>query len=170
MKFALDEDTQSFTVPPNLGSTTVTVHFGPTSDGPQTGAIVFTSNDSTRPSFTIGVSGRGDSSVVNVLRTMVYHEITRFDRQVRFGNSGESALSASGNRIVFAHAPGDETDARYNHIFVINPDGSGQREVDFYKQNCGCGAMVDISADGNTVISTASNCVPRPRPPAQAGA
>jgi hypothetical protein len=30
----------------------------------------------------------------------------------------------------------------------------GQREVDAYKQNCFCGAMVDISADGNTVVSS----------------
>lgn len=37
---------------------------------------------------------------------------------------------------------------------MVNPDGSGQRLVDSYKQNCDCGANVDISADGNTIVST----------------
>ncbi len=100
-----------------------------------------------------GVTGGGTS---NIIRTLGYHEITRFTKEVRFSNGGMPVLSPGGGRAVYAHAPGDETDARYNHIFVVNADGSGQREVDVYKQNCSCGAIVDISADGNTVVSTDS--------------
>jgi hypothetical protein len=145
----------SFAVGAN-SSASVTVHFAPTSAGLQSATVTVATTDGMQ-SIPVTVSGTGAASASpsgNITRTLGYHEITRFPKEVRFSNGGMPALSAGGGRAVYAHAPGDETDARYNHIFVVNADGTGQREVDVYKQNCFCGAIVDISTDGNTVVST----------------
>jgi hypothetical protein len=137
-------------------SAQVTVHFAPSATGLQSATLTISTGGATQ-SIQVNVSGTGTSGTgANVVRTLAYNEITRFPKEVRFSNGGMPVLSSSGNRIVYANAPGDETDARYNDIFVINADGSGQHEVDSYKQNCDCGAVVDISADGNTVVSTDS--------------
>ena len=143
---------------PAGASSTVTVRFAPAVAGTQSGALSIASNDAAMPSVIVNLTGSGvtGGGTLNISRTLVYHEITLFAKQVRFGNGGQPVLSATGNRIVYANAPGDETDARYNDIFVVNSDGSGQRQVDSYKQNCYCSAVVDISADGNTVVSTDS--------------
>jgi Tol biopolymer transport system component len=88
-----------------------------------------------------------------IINTLVYHQITSFTSDPIINST--PLLSDDGNRIVFAQAPGPEP-ARTSHIFVINADGSGQHEVDTYEQRCSCGADLDISADGSTVISTDS--------------
>jgi hypothetical protein len=87
-----------------------------------------------------------------IIHTFVYREITSLPRQ--FANM-RAVLSASGNRVVFAEAPGLEPQ-RTNHISVINADGTGMVEVDTYQQLCGCGVEVDISGDGARVVSTDS--------------
>ncbi len=67
---------------------------------------------------------------------------------------GYPVLSADGDTAVFTEAPGTGDPATPNRIFVIGPDGSGLTEVDAYQPLCFCGSMVDISADGSTVVST----------------
>ena len=137
-------------------SGTLTLTFTPTAAGAAAGSLVISigSPNDPPPVSLIGNGVIPATGTQSISRTFVHHEITRFTKEVRFSNGGMPVLSSGGGRVVYAHAPGDETDARYNHIFVVNADGSGQREVDVYKQNCFCGAIVDISADGNTVVST----------------
>lgn len=135
---------------------TLTVRFSPTATGPQTATLTLISTDATTPTKTVTLTGNGiiPQTDPSIIRSLVHHEITRFAKDVRFSNGFGPVLSASGNRIVYFNAPGDETDDRYNDIFVVNADGTGLRRVDSYKQNCSCGAIVDISADGNTIVST----------------
>ena len=149
----------SLTLAANGGAGTASVTFTPTAATASSGTVNATISGQSTPVASVSLTGTGITPTggnPNFIRTLVYHEITSFTKQVRFSNGGMPVLSASGNRVVYANAPGDETDARYNHISVVNADGSGQRQVDVYKQNCFCGAVVDISADGNTVVSTDS--------------
>ena len=88
-----------------------------------------------------------------LVRTLAYHQITSFTSDLIINSA--PLLSGDGNRVVFAQAPGPEP-VRTSHIFVINADGTGQLEVDTYEQRCGCGASLDISADGSKVISSES--------------
>lgn len=94
------------------------------------------------------------NGAIVVARTLVVHEITRLPQGLNYGGGEAPVLSAQGNRTVFALAPGTRDPANPNRIYVINPDGSGQREVDAYTTGCYCGSLVDISADGSTVISS----------------
>ncbi|HEY7031623.1 MAG TPA: hypothetical protein VH482_09865 [Thermomicrobiales bacterium] len=88
--------------------------------------------------------------------TLVYHEITAFSISPTGGGEEAPILSDDGEHIAFGVAPGTEDPANPNRIFVMNADGSGQHEVDSYTTYCYCGSMIDISADGGTVISTDS--------------
>lgn len=91
----------------------------------------------------VGTQAQG-SPANQVLRTLVYHEITAVTTDI----IPNPILSASGNRAVFT-VPGTP-----NQIFVVNADGSGLRPVDAYPALCGCNSMLDISADGSKVISS----------------
>jgi len=72
------------------------------------------------------------------------------------GSVGYPVLSADGTKAVFVEAPGTGDPALPNRIFVIGSDGGGLTEVDAYQTLCFCGSIVDISADGATVVSTDS--------------
>ncbi len=89
-----------------------------------------------------------------ILRTLVYHEITSLNQSPVAGTGGTSQavpiLSWNGNRAAFVLQTGPVE----FRLFVINADGSGQREVDSYT-NIGGVPLVDISADGSKVLSSA---------------
>jgi hypothetical protein len=85
---------------------------------------------------------------------LVYHQVTNVEHQTRA--VGFPVISADGTRAVFVDAPGTGDEAIPNRIYVIGTDGTGLTEVDAYKTGCYCGAEVDISADGGTVVSTES--------------
>jgi Tol biopolymer transport system component len=68
--------------------------------------------------------------------------------------TGQPTIAADGGRIVYPIAPGTGDAAQPNRIFVINPDGSGNHEVDSYKSGCFCGSQAVIDRAGDTVVST----------------
>ncbi len=72
------------------------------------------------------------SPAATVQRKLVYHQIT--GPTDLFGSSpGDTKLCANGNRAVFTLPPGGTEDpATPNRIFVINPDGTGFKQVDSY--------------------------------------
>ena len=84
----------------------------------------------------------------------VYHQITNLPEET--GSLGYPVLSGDGTTAVFTEAPGTGDPATPNRIFTIAADGSGMTEVDSYVPLCFCGALVDISTDGGTVVSTDS--------------
>src|SRR5262249_23966040 len=111
-----------------------------------------------RPSKRLHFEALEERCVPSAVRTLVYNEITALPRLFTNMNVGLGPeLSASGNRAVFADAPGPEA-VRTNDIYVINADGTSQTQtlVDSYPQDCFCSAQVDISSDGSKVISTDS--------------
>lgn len=85
---------------------------------------------------------------------MVYHELTAFAANANDRGEQAPILSDDGRRLAFALAPGTEDPTKPNRIFVMNADGSGQREVDSYPSLCFCGSAIDLSADGRTIVST----------------
>jgi hypothetical protein len=85
---------------------------------------------------------------------LVYHQITNLTEGSGF--LGYPVLSADGTRAVFSDAPGTGDPETPNRIFTIAPDGSGMTEVDSYVPLCFCNAIVDISGDGATVVSSDS--------------
>ena len=84
----------------------------------------------------------------------VYHQITNLPAET--GSLGYPVLSGDGTTAVFTEAPGTGDPATPNRIFTIGSVGSGMTEVDSYVPLCFCGAIVDISNDGGTVVSTDS--------------
>jgi hypothetical protein len=94
---------------------------------------------------------KADSQIV---RTLVYHQISSFTTTTLINTGGQPGpiLSGNGQRIAFTNSMSG--DFINNHISAINPDGSGQTEVDSYPPLCGCYSMIDISADGSKVISS----------------
>jgi hypothetical protein len=85
---------------------------------------------------------------------LVYHQITNLPAET--GSLGYPVLSGDGTTAVFSEALGTGDPATPNRIFTIGSDGSGMTEVDSYVPLCFCGAIVDISNDGGTVVSTDS--------------
>src|SRR3954451_21418286 len=81
-------------------------------------------NAPTSPGRQGGETPTSQTQETTVLRTLVYHDITLFPRQLF---NMVAVMSANGERAVFAEAPGPE-EPRSNHISVINADGSGLRE------------------------------------------
>ncbi|HWQ32963.1 MAG TPA: BACON domain-containing carbohydrate-binding protein [Blastocatellia bacterium] len=108
------------------------------------------SSSSAAQSFNSSVSA---STPATILRTLVYHQITSQTSGITV-NSGSPVLSASGNRAVFAISPGSGDPNTPNRIFVVNADGTGERQVDAYTTLCFCSSQADISADGEWVVST----------------
>jgi hypothetical protein len=85
---------------------------------------------------------------------LVYHQLTN---RVSASNSvGYPVLSADGSTAVFADAPASGDPANPNRIYVVPADGGTPTEVDAYVPRCFCGAHVDLSADGGTVVTTDS--------------
>ena len=93
----------------------------------------------------------GPGSVAGTLvRTLAYHQVTALTASP----TSPALLSPDGKRIVYAIAPGTGDPATPNRIFVVNPDGTGNVMVDSYVPNCFCGAVMAMSTDGSTIVST----------------
>ena len=90
------------------------------------------------------------------IRTLAYHQLTQWTTGANQRGEEAPILSDDGQRIAFARAPGTADPANPNRIFVINADGSGEREVDAYTSLCCCGSMIDLSADGSRIVSSDS--------------
>jgi Mg-chelatase subunit ChlD len=89
------------------------------------------------------------------IRTLAYHQLTSWTTGANDRGEEAPILSDDGQRIAFARAPGAMGDpANPNRIFVMNADGSGEREVDVYPPLCNCGALIDLSADGSRIVSS----------------
>ena len=87
----------------------------------------------------------GPTEAGTVVRTLAYHQLTSFTSfpEIHGGRRG-SILSADGSRAAFVikGAP--------SHVYVVNADGTGLREVDTLPGDWDPG--VDISADGSKVL------------------
>lgn len=90
------------------------------------------------------------------IRTLVYHQITAWEQGVDGGGDRAPILSDDGQVIAFTRLPAAGDPESANRIFVMNADGSNEREVDAYTPFCYCGSLVDISANGSVVVSTDS--------------
>jgi hypothetical protein len=97
----------------------------------------------------------GGGRTDGIVRELLYRQITSAATKAELP-TGAPAISANGKRIAFAVAPGTQSDASPNRIFVVNVDGSELKQVDAYKTACFCGSEVAISDDGNTIVSTDS--------------
>lgn len=104
--------------------------------------------------FLLPVSTAPPASAQSSGDLFVYHQITNLAEGT--GSLGFPVLSGDGATAVFSEAPGTGDPATPNRIFTIKADGSGMTEVDSYVSLCYCGAVVDISNDGGTVVSTDS--------------
>src|SRR5438552_7915174 len=94
----------------------------------------------------ISVSGDG-RPVLSIVHTIAYHQLTSLpDKGPDYRTS--TALSGIGAVIAFARDSGP------NQVWVMNFDGTGQRQMDSYKALCYCGSIVDISDDGAKVVVT----------------
>jgi len=105
--------------------------------------------DSNTATVTINVERAGA-----VLRTLAYHQITSFTDSINSSGGGAPKISANGNRIVYTMSPGAGDPKNPNRIFVMNPDGTGQKEVDAYGTFCFCASALDLTNDGSQVISS----------------
>jgi len=99
-------------------------------------------------------AGQATPASLAATETLSYNQITTLEDDS--GSVGYPVLSADGTKAVFVEAPGTGDPALPNRIFVIGSDGGGLTEVDAYQTLCFCGSIVDISADGATVVSTDS--------------
>ncbi|PWU06648.1 MAG: hypothetical protein C5B51_11815 [Terriglobia bacterium] len=96
---------------------------------------------------TVAVSGSGGPAL-SVVRTMAYHQLTALpDSGPDYRSS--TVISGNGATIAYTYAPSSG-----NHIYTMNFDGSGRREVDSYKSLCYCGPILDLSDDGSKLVST----------------
>jgi hypothetical protein len=97
-----------------------------------------------------GADGGTAAIAMPIVRTLAFHEITRLTTNP----TRNAVLAGNASRVVYPVAPGTGDPAMPNRIFVVDADGNNLREVDSYKTKCFCGSWVDISADGQTVVST----------------
>ena len=83
---------------------------------------------------------------------MVYHELILRPE----GSRGIDApiLSGDGRRAIWAESPDDPSPREENRVFALDLDGGQPAEIDAYQPICACRARVDVSDDGNTVVST----------------
>lgn len=84
---------------------------------------------------------------LSIVRTMAFHQLTSLPDN---GPDLRSSTALSGNGKVIAYTYNGSP----NLIYVMNFDGTGQRQVDSYAGQCFCPAIVDISDDGSVVVST----------------
>jgi hypothetical protein len=107
-------------------------------------APLFAAASDVHPSVTLGGNGG----------LLVFHQITDLVEESEFIAS--PVLSAGGTRAAFGFGIDDPENGTYgwNRIYVVNADGSGLTKVDDYERNLFTEPMVDISADGGTVVST----------------
>jgi hypothetical protein len=85
---------------------------------------------------------------------LVYHQITAFTDEE--GGFMFPVLSGDGTRAAFSRFVVSEDPGVYGttSIFALSADGTGLSEIDTYETLCSCDALVDISDDGQTVVSS----------------
>ncbi len=135
------------------GQQSVVVRFAPAAAASYTGQLKLTTNDPAHATVTVNLSGTGTTPApppVSITRTLVYHEITSFTKGTLPYNVGPHVLSANGNRISYTSTASDGS----IHVWVIDPSGSGMKEIDSYLPKCNCDGWPDISADGSRVASS----------------
>ena len=117
----------------------------PTSTRTSTPTSTRTATATATPTWTPGCGRPTEAGTV--VRTLAYHQLTALtgSPQIHGGKRG-SILSADGSRAAFVIK--DEP----SHVYVINADGTGLREVDTVPGNWD--PRVDISADGSKVLSS----------------
>jgi Tol biopolymer transport system component len=96
-----------------------------------------------------GVDGPGVVNALSAVRTYAYHELTSLPVESQYW----PVISGNGRVVAFATGTASPTQIAVN---VVNADGSGQQEIDRYTPLCYCSGTVDISADGQHVVSTES--------------
>ncbi len=114
----------------------------PTPTPTRTATATFTATPT--PTRTPGGCG-GPTEAGTVVRTLAYHQLTSFTSLPGvYPGRRASILSADGSRAAFVvkGAP--------SHVYVINADGTGLREVDTVPGDWA--PTVDISADGSKVL------------------
>ncbi|HEX4951461.1 MAG TPA: choice-of-anchor D domain-containing protein, partial [Blastocatellia bacterium] len=89
-----------------------------------------------------------------LLRTLAFHQITSLTSGFAVGTGTAPVLSGGGNRAVFSRRGADVQN--HSRIFVVDADGTPERQVDAYAPQCGCDSQVDISSDGTQVVSSDS--------------
>jgi hypothetical protein len=141
---------------PGTGGTGGTAGAGP-GGATSTGGTAGSGTGGTAGSGTGGTAGSGTGGTAGaagvngtIVRTYAYHQVTTLATRP----TGPSIISADGSKIVYPIAPGTGDPASPNKIFVVNPDGTGTVEVDSYVPGCFCGAKIDVSANGQTVVSS----------------
>jgi hypothetical protein len=84
---------------------------------------------------------------------MVYHQLTK--RPDGSSQINASILNGDGRRAFWAERKLMPDLKMRNQIFALELDGGQPTEIDAYQSLCeGCTARVDVSDDGNTVVST----------------
>jgi dipeptidyl aminopeptidase/acylaminoacyl peptidase len=84
-----------------------------------------------------------------------YGQLT--DRPAGSGFISSPVLSADGSTAVYAESPPAPVDpADPNRIVAVALDDATETEVDAYAPLCACESIVDVSADGATVVSSDS--------------
>ena len=81
---------------------------------------------------------------------MIYHELTQ--RPDESPKIDSLVLSGDGRRAIWAESPMDPKVS--NRVFALDVDGGQPRGIDAYAPICQCRTQVDVSDDGNTVVST----------------
>jgi hypothetical protein len=83
---------------------------------------------------------------------LVYHQIT--DLVEESGYIASPVLSADGSRAAFGYRIDTPEHYGWNRIYVVNADGTGLTKIDDYQRYRFTDPIVDVSADGGTVVST----------------
>jgi hypothetical protein len=81
---------------------------------------------------------------------MAYHELTQ--RPAGSLPIDTPVLSGDGRRAIWAESRWTPTQS--NQVFALDIKGGQPREIDAYRPICECQTSVDVSDDGNTVVST----------------
>ncbi len=91
------------------------------------------------------------ANAVTIARTLAYHQLTAVTESDEIGvaNGQEPRLCAQGSRAALAMEPARGDTKRRWRIAVIDFDGRGLRTIDTSPRE----PLVDISADGGTVVS-----------------
>jgi hypothetical protein len=99
----------------------LTLRFTPAAAGSVSAALTIASNDPTRPTLSVSLTGNGVTQVLSsVLRTIAYHEFTALTSPLDTYNI--PVISRSGNRAAFT--------VKTTELWVINTDGSGLLKID----------------------------------------
>jgi hypothetical protein len=81
---------------------------------------------------------------------MVYHELNKQPPESPMIDA--PVLSGDGRRAIWSESLADPKQG--NRVFALDVDGGQPQQIDAYQPICQCRTQVDVSNDGNTVVST----------------